>query len=69
MLAPTVLETGRTNLEVMGPITEGLVVQHLCGNSLCCNPDHLAVVAISENTALRTQYGRTLPEMEITAER
>jgi hypothetical protein len=53
----------------VGKIHEGFQVLHVSGNSTCCNPDHLAVVAVSENAALRTQYSRTLPDMEIAAER
>jgi hypothetical protein len=39
-----------------GPIPKGLQVQHLCGNSLCCNPAHLIAGTASENAALRAQY-------------
>jgi hypothetical protein len=41
------------------PIPESLQVLQVCGNSTCCNPDHLAVVAVSENAALRTQYSKS----------
>lgn len=33
-----------------GPIAEGLVVDHLCRNKGCCNPDHLELVTQVENT-------------------
>lgn len=33
-----------------GEIAEGLVVDHLCGVRLCCNPDHLEVVTLAENS-------------------
>jgi hypothetical protein len=39
-------------------IPERLQVQHLCGNSLCCNPAHLVAGTVSENAALRTQNKR-----------
>ncbi len=26
---------------LVGPIPDGLVIDHLCENRLCCNPDHL----------------------------
>ena len=32
-----------------GPIPEGLVVDHVCGNRLCVNPAHLEAVSQSEN--------------------
>lgn len=33
-----------------GPIPDGLVIDHLCKNRVCCNPDHLEAVTIWENT-------------------
>lgn len=32
-----------------GAIGSGLVVDHLCSNRPCCNPDHLELVTQSEN--------------------
>lgn len=32
------------------PIPVGMVVDHLCRNRACCNPDHLEVVTTEENT-------------------
>lgn len=33
----------------VGPIPDGLVVDHLCRNKACVRPDHLEVVTIAEN--------------------
>lgn len=35
---------------LVGPITDGLVVDHLCRNKLCVNPDHLEPVPERINT-------------------
>jgi hypothetical protein len=35
--------------QVVGPIPEGLDLDHLCRNRACCNPDHLEPVTRREN--------------------
>lgn len=32
-----------------GPVPEGLELDHLCRNRMCCNPDHLEAVTHLEN--------------------
>ena len=34
----------------IGPIPEGMVIDHICRNRACCNPSHLEVVTSGENT-------------------
>lgn len=34
---------------LVGPIPEGIVLDHLCRNTQCCNPDHLDPVTQTEN--------------------
>lgn len=36
--------------QLVGPIPEGLTIDHLCKNRLCVNPTHLEVVTRGENT-------------------
>lgn len=35
---------------LVGPIPDGLTLDHLCWNTLCVNPDHLEPVTRAENT-------------------
>lgn len=35
---------------LVGPVPEGLVLDHLCRNKLCVNPDHLRPVTHQENS-------------------
>lgn len=34
---------------LVGEIPKGLVIDHLCGNRKCCNPEHLEAVTTQEN--------------------
>lgn len=34
---------------LVGPIPKGLVIDHLCRNRRCVNPDHMETVTIAEN--------------------
>lgn len=43
---------------LVGPIPEGLVIDHLCMNTLCCNPQHLEAVTSAENTRRAARANR-----------
>lgn len=40
---------------IHGPVAPGLVVDHICNNRRCVNPDHLQAISYSEN------YRRAIP--------
>ena len=40
----------------VGPVPEGMVLDHLCRNRICVNPDHLEVVTLGENTLRGTSF-------------
>jgi hypothetical protein len=37
--------------QYVGPIPDGMVIDHLCRVKACANPDHLEAVTVGENTA------------------
>lgn len=43
---------------LVGPIPEGLVIDHLCNVTSCVNPDHLRAVTSKENVARSGVYER-----------
>ena len=43
---------------LVGPIDEGLQLDHLCRNTKCVNPDHLDPVTQQENIARKPRAGR-----------
>lgn len=48
--SPTVLAHRWAYEALVGPIPEGLVIDHLCENPPCCNPAHMEPVTVAENT-------------------
>jgi hypothetical protein len=46
----------------IGPIPDGLTLDHLCCNMLCCRPDHLEPVTRSENARRARLAATTCPK-------
>ena len=42
---------------LVGPIPDGLHIDHLCSNTVCCNPEHLEAVTIAENNRRSRERG------------
>lgn len=38
-----------------GPIPADMVVDHRCFNTLCCNPDHLRLLSLRENSSAKNK--------------
>lgn len=52
--------THRVSYEAfIGRIPDGLVIDHVCKNRACCNPDHLDIVTPQVNAQRGRWYGRT----------
>jgi hypothetical protein len=43
-----------------GPIPDGKIVRHLCGETLCVNPAHLAIGSHKDNADDRERDGKTM---------
>jgi hypothetical protein len=41
---------------LIGPIPDGLQIDHLCRNKVCCNPQHLEPVTAQENLRRQHQF-------------
>lgn len=45
---------------LVGPIPDGLCIDHLCRTPSCVNPEHMDVVSVGENTRRGAGYGHAL---------
>lgn len=57
------LRAHRVSYELhVGPIPEGMTIDHLCMNKGCVNPDHLEPVLLAENIKRAVARRNSLPE-------
>lgn len=50
-------------LQEVGPITSGHVVDHLCGETRCVNPNHLETKTIGDNVRRSTAFHPTSEQL------
>jgi hypothetical protein len=63
MIAQTKTSAHRAMWEVLvGPIPDGLVLDHICRNRLCVNPTHLQVTSHGNNAALGQRRKTRCPQ-------
>lgn len=53
-------------IQLRGPIPEGLVIDHLCLNKGCVNPDHMEPVTAAENALRGWEVRRKGPQTQLT---
>ncbi len=62
----TVFRTHRVSYAAfVGPIPPGITVEHECRRTLCCNPRHLSLLTVAENSSqsnIDNPRGFQLPE-------
>ncbi|MGH2838441.1 MAG: HNH endonuclease [Thermoleophilaceae bacterium] len=51
--------------QAKGPVPDGLVLDHLCGNRACVNPEHLEVVTRGVNTRRGRRTKLTEPQVRV----
>src|SRR5688572_4330660 len=52
---------------LVGPIPEGMEIDHLCRNPPCCNPLHLEAVSHTENVRRAPRHRVTAPMVAASA--
>ena len=54
---------------LVGPIPKGLVIDHLCMNITCVNPDHLEAVTHGENIKRSPKHKKRIENLRLASQR